>query len=143
MKHLLFIELNIRGEFLTERTIVGYKKYTLQVHECNMTMFFFCSCCVLNQNIPPIPPIVHFIISKCLVLIITIHNNIFKWSWQDVHVQCRYLGFIFTLAFPGHLNLKYLYCITQIFPGQGVNAWRRGCATLMRRGGCINCIMYL
>ena len=37
MKHLLFIELNIRGEFLTERTIVGYKKYTLQVHECNMT----------------------------------------------------------------------------------------------------------
>ena len=69
MKHLLFIELNIRGEFLTERTIVGYKKYTLQVHECNMTMFFFCSCCVLNQNIPPIPPIVHFIISKCLVLI--------------------------------------------------------------------------
>ena len=36
-----------------------------------------------------------------------------------VHVQCRYLGFIFTHAFPGHLNLRYLYCIyfiTSIFP---------------------------
>ena len=54
MKHLLFIELNIRGEFLTERTIVGYKKYTLQVHECNMTMFFYCSC--VKSKHPSDPP---------------------------------------------------------------------------------------